>query len=140
MQRGKKLQEEPMHLGLNATTTSLTKITGMEWYEQYDKDTEADGAEGRLVTMHAFTEPWSMWEMHPVGEECVICTSGEIMLHQDKSGDGSNVQTTLLKAGEYAINGKGVWHTADCHTPCAAIFITPGKGTQHKPRDDKTGD
>jgi len=33
--RGKKLTDEPMHLGLNATTKSLTKTTGMDWYEAY---------------------------------------------------------------------------------------------------------
>ena len=68
MPKGKKLKDEPLHLGLKATASSLTKITGMEWYETYSKDTEADGNEGRLVSSHTFSEPWDMWEMHPEGE------------------------------------------------------------------------
>lgn len=123
-----------MHLGLNATTKSLTKITGMEWYATYVKDTESDGDEGRLVSMFEFTEPWNEWEMHPVGEEAVICTKGEVVFYQDSVGDEKNVTKTLLKAGEYAVNPKGVWHTADVAAPCSCIFITPGRGTQHKPR------
>lgn len=135
MPTGKKLADEPLHLGLNATAYSLSKITGMEWYEKYSKDTEADGNEGRLVSCHTFSESWDMWEMHPEGEECVICTHGEITLHQDDGKSG--VQTTVLKSGEYAVNPKGVWHTADCSAPCTVIFITPGRGTQHKPRESE---
>lgn len=66
-------------------------------------------------------------------KECVICTNGEITLHQDDGNSG--VQTTVLQAGEYAVNPKGVWHTADCSASCTVIFITPGRGTQHKPRE-----
>lgn len=131
-EQGKSLRDSPMHLGLGATTSSLSKITGMDWYEGYGKDTESDGDEGRLVSMYTFTESWNVWEMHPVGEECVICTQGEMVLWQEMK-DGS-IKKTRLKEGEYAINPKGVWHTSDCDAPCSAIFITPGRGTEHKPR------
>jgi len=132
---GKKLEDSPIHLGLDATTKSLSKITGAEWYQQYTQNTAADGAEGRLVSMYTFTESWDEWEMHPHGEEAVICTAGEITLLQDVGGgDGKDVMVTILKAGEYAINPKGVWHTASCSAPCSCIFITPGVGTEHKPR------
>ena len=134
MLTGKKLSDEPLHLGLDATAYSLSKITGMEWYEKYSKDTEADGNEGRLVSTHTFSESWDMWEMHPEGEEVVICTKGVITLHQD-DGKNAGLQTIVLREGEYAVNPKGVWHTADCNATCSAIFITPGRGTQHKPRD-----
>ena len=26
------------------------------------------------------------------------------------------------------------WHTADVHEPGSALFITPGRGTEHRPR------
>ena len=74
-ERGKKLADEPIHLGLNATSQSLTKITGFEWYEQYTKQFASDGKEGRLVAIYTFTKPWDEWEMHPVGEEVVLCTA-----------------------------------------------------------------
>ena len=36
--------------------------------------------------------------------------------------------------GERVLNPPGVWHTADVHEPGDALFITPGEGTEHKPR------
>lgn len=130
--QAKKLQDEPMHLGLNATTRSLTKVTGMEWYAQYAKDTASDGFEGRLVTMYTFEKSWDVWEMHPHGEEAVICTAGKVTLLQ-KMPDG--IRKTVLKAGEYAVNPKGVWHSADVmDEPCTCLFITPGAETQNKAR------
>ncbi|KAL3911909.1 MAG: hypothetical protein SGILL_007096 [Bacillariaceae sp.] len=140
----KSLKDEPLHLGLQATATSLTKITGGEWYEEYGKKFEKDGVEGRLVSMYTFTEPWDTWEMHPHGEEVVLCTAGELTLHQtrDIDDDEQNAGTVVLKAGEYAVNPKGMWHTADCDAPCSAVFITPGLGTELKPRkmNKKDGD
>ena len=35
---------------------------------------------------------------------------------------------------EYAINAPGVWHTADVTGEATALFITAGKGTEHRPR------
>lgn len=131
MQAGKSLSDSPLHLGLGATASSLTKISDMEWYQKYAQGTKSDGDEGRLVSMYSFSESWGVWEMHPVGEECVICTVGEVTTVQDI--DGKHV--TLLKAGEYVVNPKGVWHTADCRSPCTVMFIPPGRGTQNKPRD-----
>lgn len=46
-----------------------------------------------------------MREMHPIEEESVICTGGEITLIQELGKEGATVKT-LLKAGEYAINPK----------------------------------
>ena len=66
----------PIHLGLGATAEIEPEFTGgMEWYGGYSARHAADGAEGRLVTMHTFTESWDVWEMHPVGAEVVLCTA-----------------------------------------------------------------
>jgi len=70
--------------------------------------------------------------MHPLGEEVVICTAGEITLHQEHA-DGST-DTVALKPGEYAINPRGTWHTADVKGAATAIFITAGMGTEHRSR------
>ena len=32
------------------------------------------------------------------------------------------------------INPRGVWHTADVHEPGEGLFVTPGLGTEHRPR------
>jgi hypothetical protein len=31
------------------------------------------------------------------------------------------------------INPPNVWHTARVHEPGRALFITPGRGTEHRP-------
>ena len=39
-----------------------------------------------------------------------------------------------LGPGDYAINPRGAWHTADADEPVVALFITPGKGTTNRAR------
>ena len=68
----------------------------------------------------------------PEGHEVVVCTSGEIALTQEYP-DG-RVEQVTLRAGEYAINDPGVWHTADVEAQATALFITAGEGTEHRPR------
>ena len=126
------LHENFVHLGLGATAQAQPSFTGMEWYADYVARTAADGAEGRLVSLHQFAAPWDSWEMHPAGAEVVICTRGTITLIQDIAGrDPVHI---ALGEGDYAINPPGVWHTADTAGPAEALFITAGVGTQHRPR------
>ncbi|SMQ75886.1 hypothetical protein SAMN06297468_3032 [Altererythrobacter xiamenensis] len=127
-----RLAERFVHLGLGATAEPQPPFTGLEWYEGYGARTASDGSEGRLVSMHTFTEGWPSWEMHPKGHEVVICTAGEMLLTQEYP-DGRREQTTL-RTGEYAINDPGVWHIADVAESATAVFITAGEGTQHRPR------
>jgi quercetin dioxygenase-like cupin family protein len=127
-----QLSKHPVHLGLGATAVSEPEFTGMAWYAEYGSRHAGDGKEGRLVSMHTFEQPWDSWEMHPEGGEVVICTAGEITLVQEIAGE---VVRTHLRAGEYAINDPGVWHTADVERTATAVFITAGLGTQIRPRD-----
>ena len=63
---GTRLTEHPLHLGLGATAEIEPLFTGeMSWYEGYGQRHAEDGLEGRLVSMHSFTEPWEVWEVHP---------------------------------------------------------------------------
>jgi len=121
----------PAHLGLGACVTRQERFTGPEWYEAYSARTAGDGAEGRLVSMHTFDKPWDSWEMHPNGDELVVCTEGEITLHQERDGETT---TVTLQPGEAVVNGPGVWHTADVDGEATALFITAGMGTQARPR------
>lgn len=125
------LHEHPVHLGLGASAQTQPPFTGMEWYADYSARHASDGAEGRLVSMHRFTANWDVWEMHPLGSEVVLCTSGAITLVQEV--DGKQVRTDL-RPGQYAINPPGVWHTADVTDQAEAVFITAGEGTEHRPR------
>lgn len=127
-----RLVERFIHLGLGARAVEEPPFAGMEWYEGYGARHAGDGAEGRLVSQYTFTESWTSWEMHPAGDEVVICTAGHIVLVQEHP-DGGRRETPLGPA-EYAINPRGVWHTADVAESATAIFITAGEGTQHRPR------
>ena len=127
------LDSNLIHLGLGATAEVEPEFTGeMSWYGGYTQRHASDGVEGRLVAMHSFTEPWEVWEMHPLGSEVVVCTAGEMTLLQELP-DGTQ-QSATISAGEYAINDPGVWHTADVAEHATALFITAGLDTQHRPR------
>jgi quercetin dioxygenase-like cupin family protein len=122
----------PVHLGLGATVESLPEFDGTpQWYERYAGAHAADGVEGRLVSLHTFTEPWDSWEMHPAGAELVVCTEGRIILHQEIDG---NERTVVLDAGQAIVNPPGVWHTADIDGRATALFVTAGVGTEVRPR------
>ena len=128
----KTLEQFPVHLGLGGAMTSEPEFgRDMSWYMDYGVRHEADGADGRLVSMYAFTENWQGWERHPAGGELVYCISGAMTLHQEMA-DG--IVTTRLEAGQYAINPPGIWHTADIEGEAKALFITAGVGTENRPR------
>lgn len=126
------LGEQPVHLGLGATVVVQPPMGGgLAWYDAYGARHGADGADGRLVSMYTFTEGWTSWEMHPAGEELVVCVAGEVTLVQELGG--AEVRTTL-RAGQAAINPRGVWHTADVTASATVLFITAGEGTTHRAR------
>jgi len=132
------LRRFPAHLGLGAAALSLPEMAGADWYEACAARTAADGDEGRLVSLHDFDSDWTAWEMHPAGDEVVICISGAITVIQQRA-EGA-VEAIALKAGEYAINPAGVWHTANVADAASVLFITPGLGTDHRPRSGLQAD
>lgn len=127
------ISRRPAHLGLGASVSIEPEFSGeLSWYDDYVARHLADGNEGRLVSMYTFTEAWPMWEMHPVGSELVLCVNGAIDLHQETPDGTANL--VVLQAGQYAVNGPGVWHTADVDDSATVVFITAGVGTEHRPR------
>lgn len=126
------LERFPVHLGLGATAITQPEFTGMEWYAAYGSRNAGDGAEGRLVSMHSFAADWTSWEMHPAGDELVICTEGAMTLIQQHP-DGRE-ERVRLGTGDFAVNPPGVWHTADVEGTATAVFITAGIGTENRPR------
>jgi quercetin dioxygenase-like cupin family protein len=132
MTKGKSLYDFPIHLGIGAKAVAEPQFNGPEWYESYEQRHSDDLDEGRIVSLFRFEEPWTSWEIHPSGDEVVCCLQGHMTLHQELA-DGS-AQTHELGPGEYAINPAGAWHTADADEPVVALFITAGKGTDHRRR------
>jgi quercetin dioxygenase-like cupin family protein len=92
----------------------------------------ADGKEGRLVSLLTVSESWTSWEMHPAGDEVVLCVVGAMTLHQEHAN--GRCETVRLGPGEYAINPPGTWHTADVESSATALFITAGEGTIYRQR------
>jgi quercetin dioxygenase-like cupin family protein len=130
--QGKSLYDFPIHLGQGALAVAEPQFTGFEWYEAYGERHADDLDEGRLVSLFGFEESWTSWEMHPAGEEVVCCLQGHMTLHQELPDGGK--QMVELGPGEYAINPRSTWHTADADEPVVALFITAGKGTTNRPR------
>ncbi len=132
---GTVLKTHPIHLGQSGTAVPQPEFPrdegAMQWYIDYAERHEKDGTDGRLFSCFRFTEDWAGWEMHPAGAEVVVCIEGSLTLIQEI--DGGEVCTTL-GPGEYAINPPGVWHTADVHGEATGFFVTPGIGTQGRPR------
>jgi mannose-6-phosphate isomerase-like protein (cupin superfamily) len=121
-----------VHLGLGATATPLP---GFRWtpdyLEGYGRRFASDGDEGRLVVISHQSATWRQWERHPAGEEVVVLMSGRVDLIQDIGGTHRRVE---LRPGMAVVNPPGIWHTADVHEPGDGLFITPGRGTEHRPR------
>jgi quercetin dioxygenase-like cupin family protein len=127
------LSKFPAHLGLGARVERLDAFDGTpDWYERYGRAHDGDGCEGRLVSMHTFDSSWTTWEMHPNGDELVLCVDGEVTLHQEIGGER---RTVKLRSGEAVINPPGAWHTADVEARATAVFVTAGMGTEIRARD-----
>lgn len=121
-----------VHLGLGATATPLPDFEWSPAYlEAYGERFAGDGDDGRLVTLQHSAASWTNWERHPAGEELVVLLSGRVDLLQ-RTGTGE--RRVPLRPGQAVINPRGVWHTADVHEPGDALFVTPGRGTEHQPR------
>src|SRR5690349_13800544 len=112
------LEHFPIHLGLGARAVAEPKFTGHEWYGAYVDRHAAQGNEGTVVRLDSFSERWTSWVMHPAGDEAVIYTEGEIVLIQELP-DGPHKVT--LGVGEYAVNPRGVSHTADVTGKATAL-------------------
>lgn len=126
------LAATPIHLGLGARALA---VEGFGWdpavLEAYSAATAGDGDEGRLVMLFEAEAPWAVWERHPAGDEVVICVSGRLTLIQERDGREERVE---LEPGTAVVNPAGVWHTADASEPGRFLTITPGRGTEHRPR------
>ncbi|MBK8975656.1 MAG: cupin domain-containing protein [Planctomycetes bacterium] len=127
-----RLASFPVHLALGSRVVVQPEFRGtLDWYRDYGTRHASDGVEGRLVSLHTFDAPWQSWEMHPLGDELVVCVSGSIVLHQEIDGA---VRSATLGPGDAIVNPAGVWHTADVDAPATAFFVTAGAGTEIRAR------
>lgn len=85
-----------------------------------------------LVARFDFEANWPSWERHPAGDEIVVLVSGHADMILDLGG--SQQLTTLAQPGSFVIVPKGTWHTARISVPTSMLFVTPGEGTENKPK------
>ena len=92
-------------------------------------DSHCDFSNGRLVRAFLMTDNSSEWEMHPEGDELLFLLSGAIeMVLQIRDRE----RVVKLRPGAACIVPRGVWHRANIRRASKGLFITPGKGTQHR--------
>lgn len=123
------LHDTYVHLGGDGSARTMEG--GAAFWASIASRTELH--EGYLVTRSRATEDWPHWEMHPEGEELVVLLSGALDLVLD---DGKRQWRVPLRPGERStwLNRRGVWHRAEVHEPSELLFVTAGRGTQHRPR------
>ena len=84
---------------------------------------------GWLITEFEFSSDWSNWEMHPEAEEFVYLLSGEALLLLEQP---AGVQEVPLSGRAAIVVPKRTWHTAKIRQPSRMLFVTMGRGTQHR--------
>lgn len=103
-------------------------VTDTFWQEIGDR---TDLRRGRLLTSFETKGDWTVWEMHPEGDEVILVTEGSARFHLD---DGHRTTEHLVTAPEYVLVPRGTWHTMDEVEPGRVVIITWGEGTTHRPR------
>ena len=90
------------------------------------------GTFSRLISFFEFGEDWATWEKHPLGDEFVLLIEGAVELVLE-----SKDATSKIEMGEpcsFVIIPRDVWHTANVRRPAKMLFVTPGEGTEIRPR------
>jgi mannose-6-phosphate isomerase-like protein (cupin superfamily) len=86
-------------------------------------------AAGRIVVGSRYEKDMPHWEMHPSGDELLVALSGEFeVLLQEGPSD----RVARLAPGQVLLVPFGIWHRVRVKTPGEILFVTPGKGTQHR--------
>jgi mannose-6-phosphate isomerase-like protein (cupin superfamily) len=119
-----------LHLGPDGSSVPL-EVNASFWEDLTSGAFEHLGP-GRLVSTYDFNANWESWERHPAGEEVVVLISGALEFVLDM-GEGERT-VRLCEPGQFLLVPRGAWHTANVDRQATALFITPGEGTEHRPR------
>lgn len=70
------------------------------------------------------------WEMHPAGDEVLYLLTGALdVVLEEPAGE----RTVRLRGGQGCLVPRGVWHRLVLAQPSDLLFITPARGTRHRP-------
>jgi hypothetical protein len=127
------LQSDALHLA----ASGVRPVPGFGHdYERYLETYCTKADPGRLVAIHETKEAWTMWEVHPAGDEVVVVLRGRARFIQEIGGEQHIV---VVGPNEAIINPLGTPHTADVLEPFTALYITACPGTHHRPRSARQG-
>jgi quercetin dioxygenase-like cupin family protein len=122
----------PLHLGLGSRARPIEGFAfDPDVLRAYGEAIADDGTEGRMVFVIDEEGPGDHWERHPAGDEVIVCISGVVTVVREV---GEVTEQVVLRPGEAAINPAGVWHAVDADRAARLLTITPGLGTEHRPR------
>ncbi|WP_374584569.1 cupin domain-containing protein [Pseudoduganella sp.] len=119
-----------LHLGPDGTSVPL-EVDDAFWAKLTSGGFDHLGP-GRLVSTYDFSADWTGWERHPAGEEVVVLLAGALDFVLES--DGGQRTISLRQPGQFLLVPRGAWHTANVPRSATALFITPGEGTEHRPR------
>ena len=122
---GFQLESKFVHLENNGNMTGLL-VDEKFWSEGSGRGYLQSG---RLMGVLKTDAGPSHWEVHPDGDELLYLLSGSMDV-VIKSEGGNKVIT--LSSSSSCIVPKETWHQTIAREPCSLLFITPGKGTQHR--------
>ncbi|MBL8552066.1 MAG: cupin domain-containing protein [Hyphomonadaceae bacterium] len=128
---GEAFSLESTYLALDGAGAARLLPVGPDFWERIE---ETAAASGTLVMVGESVADWSVWEMHPAGDEVLYLLSGAMEIEFDAQS-GGGVRTSLAP-GEALLVPKGVWHTAHVARPSKLLSITYGAGTEHRPRGE----
>ncbi|XLZ69389.1 WxcM-like domain-containing protein [Massilia sp. SR12] len=119
-----------LHLGPGGTAVPL-EVNETFWEKLGSGGLDHLGP-GRLVSTYDFNADWTGWERHPAGEEVVVLITGALEFVLESAQGEQSI--ALERPGQFLLIPRGVWHTANVAASATALFITPGDGTEHRPR------
>ncbi len=115
-----------VHLGPDGTSNT---IPGGEKFWSLPAAALEKFGQGWLVSEFECAADWSMWEMHPQGDEFVYLLSGQVTMILER---GAAQESIELQNRQAFVIPKGVWHTAKVKRASRMLFVTRGIGTQHR--------
>jgi hypothetical protein len=115
-----------VHLGLDGASTT---VPGGEAFWVLPPATLEKFGQGWLISEFECAADWTMWEMHPQGDEFVYLLSGQVTMILERGAAPESIELTAPQA---FVVPKGVWHTAKVRAPSRLLFVTRGAGTLHR--------
>jgi mannose-6-phosphate isomerase-like protein (cupin superfamily) len=119
---------ESTYLGLDGQGRVTPMKGGPEFWANVASYPAAAG--GTLVTVGTAEGDWNHWEMHPNGDEVLVLLEGTLQMVFERPG-GDEVHD--MRPGATLVVPAGIWHRGRAQKNVRMLFMTFGKGTQHKP-------